>query len=259
MPLKRCQENNQQGWKWGDEGKCYVGPDAKEKALQQGRAIGDYELETYNDYPKSASENACKVLRWRDEHGDEVEGMTRVGWTRANQLCKGENISRDTISRMASFARHRQNAEISEEFKGTPWKDKGYVAWLGWGGTSGIEWAQRKLKQIDEMEKIETFSRYIRKDMRISIDYDGIITNKAIIDILNGLKPFSIKELFIITNRMDTGMIRLANKLDISRNRIIRVKDDTQKYNEIINNRIDYHIDNNNDFLNIIGDRGVEV
>jgi hypothetical protein len=49
---------------------------------------------------------------------------------------------------MASFARHRQNAEVSAEFKDTPWKDKGYVAWLGWGGTTGIEWAQNKLESI---------------------------------------------------------------------------------------------------------------
>ena len=105
-------------------------------------------FESYNDYPESAKNNACKVLRWRDEHGDEVQGMTQVGWTRANQLCKGENISEETIARMASFARHRQNAEVSAEFKSTPWKDKGYVAWLGWGGTTGIEWAQRKLESI---------------------------------------------------------------------------------------------------------------
>lgn len=39
MPLKRCQENNQSGWKWGDSGKCYTGPGAKEKAKKQGRAI----------------------------------------------------------------------------------------------------------------------------------------------------------------------------------------------------------------------------
>ncbi len=108
------------------------------------------EFETYNDYPKAASENACKVLRWRDEHGDEVKGMTRIGWTRANQLCKGENISEETIARMSAFARHRKNAEISPEFKGTPWKDKGYVAWLGWGGTEGVEWASRKLDSIRE-------------------------------------------------------------------------------------------------------------
>lgn len=105
-------------------------------------------LESYNDYPEAAKENACKVLRWRDEYGDEVDGMTRVGWIRANQLCNGENISEETIARMASFARHRENAEISDEYQGTPWKDRGYVAWLGWGGTEGIEWASSKLDQI---------------------------------------------------------------------------------------------------------------
>jgi hypothetical protein len=31
--------------------------------------------ETYNDYPKSASNNAQKAIDWRDEHGrDEVKG-----------------------------------------------------------------------------------------------------------------------------------------------------------------------------------------
>ena len=107
-------------------------------------------LESYNDYPQSASNNACKVLRWIDEHGrDEVKGMTRVGLARANQLCNKENITRETISRMASFKRHEKNAKIDPKYKSTPWKDKGYVAWLGWGGTSGINWAIKKLKQID--------------------------------------------------------------------------------------------------------------
>ena len=74
----------------------------------------------------------------------------RTGLARANQLCKKSNISRDTIARMASFKRHEKNAEINPEFKSTPWKDKGYVAWLGWGGTSGVNWAINKLKQIDK-------------------------------------------------------------------------------------------------------------
>jgi len=106
-------------------------------------------METYNDYPQSAVNNAKKVLKWRDKYGDEVKGMTRVGWTRANQLAKKEKISRSTIARMASFARHENNSKVAEENKSTPWKDKGYVAWLGWGGASGISWAQRKLKSID--------------------------------------------------------------------------------------------------------------
>ena len=109
----------------------------------------DVELRTYNDYPKGARENARKVLDWRNRYGrDEVKGMTRVGWRRANQLSKGQKISRSTIARMASFNRHRRNATIDPDFRGTPWKDKGYVAWLGWGGTEGVNWAIRKMKQF---------------------------------------------------------------------------------------------------------------
>lgn len=119
-----------------------------EEQYKTFESINKLNFKSYNDYPESASNNACKVLQWRDEHGDEVQGMLQVGWTRANQLCNKENISEETIARMASFARHRQNAEVSPEFKDTPWKDKGYVAWLGWGGTTGIEWAQNKLKSI---------------------------------------------------------------------------------------------------------------
>lgn len=108
------------------------------------------QLNTYNDYPESAKNNAKKVLEWRDKYGDEVKGMTRIGWTRANQLAKGENISRSTIARMASFKRHEKNATVSAENKATPWRDKGRVAWLGWGGSSGVNWAIKKLESIDK-------------------------------------------------------------------------------------------------------------
>jgi len=120
---------------------------------------GEYNFETYNDYPKEASENACRVLRWIDEHGrDEVSGMERTGLARANSLCKREKISAETIGRMAAFERHRKNSEINPEFKGTPWKDKGYVAWLAWGGDAGIEWAQRKLDQLAKEMSVDVSS-----------------------------------------------------------------------------------------------------
>jgi hypothetical protein len=112
-------------------------------------ACQTHEFASYDDYPQEASENACRVLKWIDEHGrDEVSGMEQTGLARANQLCKREPISQDTIARMASFERHRKNSEISPEFKGTPWKDKGYVAWLAWGGDAGVEWSSRKLEQL---------------------------------------------------------------------------------------------------------------
>lgn len=99
--------------------------------------------ESYTDYPQAASDNAKRALKYRDESGNPKGCGTQVGWTRANQLANREPISRDTIARMASFDRHRQNSN------GDPKVDCGAQMWLAWGGTEGIEWAQKKLKEID--------------------------------------------------------------------------------------------------------------
>ena len=155
-------------------------------------------FQSYDDYPKAATENACKVLRWRDEHGDEVQGMTQVGWVRANQLCNGENISEETIARMSGFQRHKQNSEIAEEYKGTPWKDRGYVAWLGWGGTEGIEWASNKLEEIrnEQLNKTNKKDFNMKNKKLIFKDYklkDGdMITIDG--DMAIGSSVFIVKE-----------------------------------------------------------------
>ena len=39
MPLKKCAKNGKSGWKFGDSGKCFTGPGAREKARKQGAAI----------------------------------------------------------------------------------------------------------------------------------------------------------------------------------------------------------------------------
>ena len=116
------------------------------------------EFQSYDDYPSSARGNACKAIKWKEEHGDEVKGMTQIGWIRANQLCKGEKISEETIARMSGFQRHKKNSEVAPEYKDTPWKDKGYVAWLGWGGTTGINWASDKLQSIRNEMSFSVFS-----------------------------------------------------------------------------------------------------
>ena len=99
-------------------------------------------FETYSDYPKEAQENAKIALRWAEKNGWGSCG-TPVGKVRANQLANGENISRETISRMAGFERHRQNSQ-KELGDGC-----GRLMWLAWGGDAGVEWAQRKLESID--------------------------------------------------------------------------------------------------------------
>jgi hypothetical protein len=130
----------------------------QEAVMRPQHTVGErnvYKADTYNDYPKSASNNAKKVLKWKEEHGDEVKGMTSVGWNRARQLANRENLSKDTVKRMAQFNRHRKNAEIDPKYKSTPWKDNGYVAWLGWGGTSGVNWA---------IKKADTFKKELAED-----------------------------------------------------------------------------------------------
>ena len=96
---------------------------------------------TYADYPKKATENAKRALKYKEENGSDCG--TPVGWARANQLANREALSRDTIARMASFKRHQQHKDVPYD------EGCGGIMWDAWGGTEGVEWAIRKLKQID--------------------------------------------------------------------------------------------------------------
>ena len=105
--------------------------------------------DSYSDYPAAAKANAKKAIEWKEQYGrDVVKGGTEVGWQRAHQLAKGEALSRDVVSRMAQFNRHRKNSNVAPEFKDEPWRDNGYVAWLIWGGTEGVDWAMKKMDEI---------------------------------------------------------------------------------------------------------------
>jgi hypothetical protein len=98
--------------------------------------------ESYTDYPEGARSNAKKALEWAEKNGWGDCG-TPVGKARANQLAKGEPISRETIARMASFRRHEQNKDV-------PYSEGcGGLMWDCWGGDAGIRWAENKLKEID--------------------------------------------------------------------------------------------------------------
>ena len=99
-------------------------------------------LESYTDYPQSASNNAKKAIEYKEENGSSCG--TQVGWTRARQLADRKPISRDTIARMASFKRHEQHADV-------PYTEGcGGIMYDAWGGKSGVNWAISKLKQIDK-------------------------------------------------------------------------------------------------------------
>jgi hypothetical protein len=102
---------------------------------------GSVELESYNDYPQGASNNAKRAIAFKEKNGSKCG--TQVGWVRARQLADKKNITRDTIARMASFKRHQQHKDV-------PYSEGcGGLMWDAWGGSAGINWAISKLKQID--------------------------------------------------------------------------------------------------------------
>jgi len=100
------------------------------------------ELKSYSDYPEAARNNAKRALKWAEENGWGSCG-TDVGKKRASMLANGTPLTRDTIARMASFKRHQQHKDV-------PYSEGcGGLMWDAWGGTAGVEWAIRKLEQID--------------------------------------------------------------------------------------------------------------
>lgn len=139
MPVKQCTNGK---WRVGT-GECIY--NTKEKAIEVWQAIlasGKFAEDSFTDYPEAATNNAKRALKWADENGWGSCGEA-TGKARANQLANREPISRDTIARMASFKRHQQHKDV-------PYSEGcGGLMWDAWGGDAGIEWASRKLEQID--------------------------------------------------------------------------------------------------------------
>lgn len=99
MPLMECQIDGQEGYKWGETGTCYIGPDAKEKATKQGQAI---EISKRNTdfipppFPPDLPEEAQRILKrvynenrkkWVEEHPRDPENAenkrlsAQIAWT----------------------------------------------------------------------------------------------------------------------------------------------------------------------------------
>ena len=104
--------------------------------------------ETYTP-PKSAINNAKRGLDLRKKYGR--GGLTPAeaksygidsGITRAKRISKGK-LSRHDVRRMSAFNRHRQNYNPSKKM-GDGGPTAGTIAWLLWGGTSGVNWAKKK-------------------------------------------------------------------------------------------------------------------
>ena len=158
------------------DGKVWYMPCTTHSEVEGFDAITKFD--TYNDYPKAASRNAQTALNWAEKNGW-GSCLEATGKKRANQLAKRDNISRDTIARMAAFERHRKNS------KKKLGDGCGRLAWLAWGGDEGVAWAQRKLKQIDS-EKMSSCSCF-SKEENISHLFDNIGVLESDYEIIESL------------------------------------------------------------------------
>jgi len=201
-------------------------------------------FETYNDYPESATNAAKRALKWRDKNPDQKCG-TPVGWARANQLAKRENISEETIARMASFARHKQNSD-------TPYSEGcGGLMWDAWGGTAGIEWASNKLEEIrmsmaelteGEMDVLGYTTRHFKlcpgaqKTFKhlIAMNPDeevaGMIRSAAILaDTVFGIEQKAITEKHATVNDLYEASILVNDFMDL----IVEIDEQLKMYHNV--------------------------
>lgn len=104
----------------------------------------EVENKKYDNYPQGATNNAQRVLDWDDKYDLRDKMGTDTGWARARQLAARRSLSQSDVNEIYSFLRrHEQNAEIAEEFRGTPWNDKGYVMYNAWGGRAMLSFVER--------------------------------------------------------------------------------------------------------------------
>lgn len=76
------------------------------------------------------------------------------GVQRAVNLKNRDPVSPKVIKQMKGFlSRSEKSSEISEENRGTPWNDKGYVAWLLWGGDPAKAWVEKVIKQMEAADR----------------------------------------------------------------------------------------------------------
>ena len=120
--------------------------------------------------PKGVADAAAKGLEMRQKASpsnkggltSEEAGKQGIGSgvQRAVNLKNRDTISPEVIKQMRGFlSRSEKSSEISAENKSTPWNDKGYVAWLLWGGDPAKAWVDKIIGQMEAADEKEKRSK----------------------------------------------------------------------------------------------------
>ena len=118
MPLKKCTENQKSGYKWGNEGKCFTGPDAKKKAIKQGVAI-----EGPEKFSQKAAENNTY---WnRDTIKVITDWMYDEGYDNAAIIATASALSIQA-DKVAGYPPNCNEGYVVKKGKCVPKEDHGY-------------------------------------------------------------------------------------------------------------------------------------
>lgn len=112
----------------------------KENALT--KYLNAFAEDSYSDYPDSVRNNARRGIELNEQLGNKC--ATQVGKVRGQQLANKEPISIDTIKRMYSYL-----SRAEPNFDDAAPEDCAYVSFLLWGGKTGLDWAESKLKGLN--------------------------------------------------------------------------------------------------------------
>ena len=130
---------------------------AEDRLAQIERFKADDETQGYRP-PAGVAAAAKRGLEYRSKEGG--GGGTEVGVARARDLSNRKSVSLETVRRMkAFFDRHEKNAKVAPEAKGEPWRDRGHVAWLLWGGDAGRSWANGIMSKKADFDKDSPLER----------------------------------------------------------------------------------------------------
>lgn len=119
--------------------------------IEEEKLSDDYESILLSDggvslkYPASVVKNAATALRLNDEFTGLLKTQDLVI---AKKLSQGDSLSIEQVRRLASYDRNRDSyrPEMKED-NGAP--NYMTLSWLARGGTDGIDWAIKKVNEIE--------------------------------------------------------------------------------------------------------------
>lgn len=147
-------------------------------------------LESYNDYPDSAVNNAKKAIELNASIGNKC--MTQVGKVRARQISKKQKLSESVLVRVRSYLERAETYYDESDMKAC-----GTIAYLAWGGLSMKRYVNAKLKELGYENLDEQNTKVIDENYAIIDDRLAYSSLQKAVDISKdlGCQGFHIHEL----------------------------------------------------------------